>query len=147
MNTTFPEPKYYPSLAELQNNNDRVIRGNSRTIHFTNYREGYTILSLEESKDGHKSAYSTPVAVIDTLDEAIMDRILLRRNIAFRRMTNKATKKALIADLLCKDLNIDPRRMRPVPVYIDWRKDCRFTLSLPQERHDHYGTMIALASK
>lgn len=147
MNTTFPEPKYYPSLAELQNNNDRVIRGNSRTIHFTNYREGYTILSLEESKDGHKSAYSTPVAVIDTLDEAIMDRILLHRNIAFRRMTNKATKKALIGDLLCKDLNIDPRRIRPVPVYIDWRKDCRFTLSLPQERHDHYDTMIALASK
>jgi len=147
MNTTFSEPKLYPSLAELHANNDRVIRGNSRTIHFTDYREGYTILSLEESKDGHRSAYSTPVAVIDTLDEAIMDRILLRRNISFRRMTNRATKRAQIADLICKDLNIDPHRVRPVPVYIDWRKDCRFTLSLPQKRHDHYGTMIVLASK
>ena len=128
MNTTFPEAKLYSSLAKLSNNDDRVINGNARTIHFTDYREGYTILSLEESKDGHKSAYSTPIAVINTLDEAVMDRILLRRNIPFRRLTNKATKEALIADLLCKDLNIDPHRMRAVPIYIDWRKDCRFTL-------------------
>ncbi|UCG99800.1 MAG: hypothetical protein JSU78_05015, partial [Deltaproteobacteria bacterium] len=97
--------------------------------------------------DGHKSAYSTPIAVINTLDEAVMDRILLRRNIQFRRLTNKATKEALIVDLLCKDLNIDPHRMRAVPIYIDWGKDCRFTLSLPQERHNHYASMIALTLK
>lgn len=147
MNTTFPEAKLYPSLAELQNNNDRVIDGNSRTIHFTNYREGYTILSLEESKDGHKSAYSTPIAVINTLDEAIMDRILLQRNIPFPRLANKTTKNALVTGLLCRDLNIDPRRIRAAPVYIDWSEDCRFTFSLPQERHNHYYTMIALTSK
>jgi len=145
MNKTFPEPEFYPSLAKLHNNDDRLINGNARTIHFTNYREGYTILSLEESKDGHKSPYSSPIAVINTLDEAIMDRILSRRNIPFRRRTNKVTKDALIVDLLCKDLNIDPHRMRAVPIYIDWRKDCRFTLSLPQERHNHYANMIALS--
>jgi hypothetical protein len=147
MNIVFPEAKFYPSLTELYNKNDRIIRGHSRTVHFTDYRKGYTILSLEESKNGHKSAYSTPIAVINTLDEAIMDFILSRRNIPFRRYTNKATKSLLIAHLLCKDLNIEPHRIRPKPIYIDWRRDCHFTYSLPPKRQYHYGTMIAFTRK
>jgi hypothetical protein len=44
------------------------------------------------------------------------------------------TKKMLIADLLCKDLDIDSRRLRPGPIYIDWDKACFFTQSIPHER-------------
>ena len=138
LDTIFPDTRFYPSLGELHNTNDRIIKGNFRIINFTDYRKGYTILSLEESKGGYKSFYSTPVDTINTLDEAIMDRILLCRDIPFGRMTNKSAKKGLISNLFCTDLNIKPRRIRAVPVYIDWLNSCRFSFSFPEKRLDHY---------
>jgi hypothetical protein len=39
----------------------------------------------------------------------------------------------LIVDLLSKDIAIDSRRMRPMPIYIDWDNTCRFTQSVPKD--------------
>ena len=134
MNTKFSEPHFYPSVTEIRNNDNRVIKGHSRIVNLTNYRKGYTILSLEKSNNELKSNFTALISVLDTVDEGIMDRILLRRNIPFHRLTGKMTKKMLIADLLCKDLDIDARRLRPRPIYIDWDKTCCFTQSIPHER-------------
>jgi hypothetical protein len=62
-----------------------------------------------------------------------MDRILLRRNIPFHKLTDKRAKRMLLADLLSKDIAIDSRRMRPMPIYIDWDNTCRFTRSVPKD--------------
>lgn len=133
MNSKFPAPNFYPAVTEIRNNNDRIVRGHSRIVNLTNYRKGYTIISLEKSKNEYKSAYSTLISVFNTVDEGIMDRILLRRNIPFHKLTDKITKKMLLADLLSKDLDIDSRRMRPMPIYIDWDNTCRFTQSVPKD--------------
>ena len=58
---------------------------------------------------------------------------LLRRNIPFHKLTNKITKNMHIVNLLSKDLAIDSRRLRPMPIYIDWDNTCRFTQSVPED--------------
>lgn len=133
MNSKFPAPIFYPAVTEIRNNNDRIVQGHTRIVNLTNYRKGYTIISLEESKNQYKSAYSTLIPVLNTVDEGIMDRILRQRNIPFHKMTDKITKNMLIVDLLSKDLAIDSRRMRPMPIYIDWDNNCRFTRSVPKD--------------
>jgi hypothetical protein len=133
MNSKFPAPIFYPAVTEIRNNNDRIVQGHTRIVNLTNYRKGYTIISLEESKNQYKSAYSTLISVLNTVDEGIMDRILRRRNIPFHKMTDKITKNMLIVNLLSKDLAIDSRRMRPMPIYIDWDNTCRFTQSVPKD--------------
>ena len=132
MNSKFPAPVFYPAVTEIRNNTDLIVQGHSRIVNLTNYRKGYTIISLEKSKNQYKSAYSTLISVLNTVDEGIMDRILLRRNISFHNLTDKITKNMLIVNLLSKDLAIDSRRMRPMPIYIDWDNTCRFTQSVPK---------------
>jgi hypothetical protein len=138
LNQTFPAPQFYPSVAEIIHNDERIIPGNHRVVNFTNYKQGYSIVSLEESKNGSKSAYSTLIKVLDTLDEGIMDRILATRGIPFSRLTSKYNKKVRLADLLCKDLQIDPRRFRPKAIYVDWQNGCRFTGTIPEDRLINY---------
>ncbi len=126
---TFPEPQFYPSLSEIGHLDQRIIPGNSRVVNLTNYKKGYTIISLEESRD--RQAYSTLIQVLGTLDEGIMDRILTTRQIPFTWRTGKYAKKRWLAELLCRDLQIDPHGLRPKPIYIDWHNGCRFTGIVP----------------
>ncbi len=137
-NQDFPEPKFYPSLTEICKKNDRVLPGNSKIINLTNYKKGYSIISLEASANGIAKSYSTLIQVLGTLDEGIMDRILELRDIPFTRLTGKYKKKLRLAELLCQDLQIDPRMLRPTPIYIDWQHDCRFTRTIPVDRLSTY---------
>jgi hypothetical protein len=43
-----------------------------------------------------------------------------------------------LAGLLCKDLQIDPRRLRPKAIYVDWQNGCRFSGSIPADRLINY---------
>ena len=67
-----------------------------------------------------------------------MDRILAAREIPFSRITGEYTKKLRLSELICRDLQIDPRGLRPKPIYIDWRNDCLFTRTIPQGRLSNY---------
>ena len=138
LNQTFPPPKFYPSLTDITHNDERIIAGEQRVVNFTNYKQGYSIISLEESQNSAKRAYSTLIQVLETIDEGIMDRILATRNIPLSRRTCKYSKKVGLADLLCKDLQIDPRRLRPKAIYIDWQNGCRFTGTIPADRLINY---------
>jgi hypothetical protein len=138
LNQTFPQPEFYPSLTEIIHNEDRIIAGDHRVVNFTNYKLGYSIVSLEESKNSAKGAYATLIQVLETLDEGIVDRILATRNIPFSKRTCRYNKKVRLAGLLCKDLQISPRRLRPKAIYIDWQNGCRFTGSIPADRLINY---------
>lgn len=67
-----------------------------------------------------------------------MDRILTAREISFSRITGEYTKKLRLSELICRDLKIDPRVLRPKPIYIDWRNDCQFTRTIPRDRLSDY---------
>ncbi len=138
LNQTFPEPQFYPSLAEIASREQRIIPGNSRLVNLTNYKKGYSIISLEKPGTHQKPAYTTLIQVLETLDEGIMDHILTIREVSFSRRTARYSKKLWLADLLCRDLQTEPRLLRPRPVYIDWHNNCRFTLTIPQERLSSY---------
>ena len=68
--------------------------GNSRVVNLTDYKEGYTIFSLEESKS--RPAYSTLIQVLGTLDEGIMDQILTARRIPFTRLKGQYVKYCVL---------------------------------------------------
>jgi len=138
LNQVLPEPKFYPPISEICQNDARVIAGKSRLVNFTNYKQGYTIFSLEESANGVANSYSNLIQVLGTLDEGIMDRILTAREISFSRITGNYTKKLRLSELICRDLKIDHRVLRPKPIYIDWRNDCQFTRIIPRDRLNDY---------
>lgn len=139
LNTAFSEPKLYPALDELRRLPPLVVAGlRQSAVNVTNYRRGYTILSLELPPDGRKGAYSTPIGVVATLDEGIMDRILAARTVPFGIHTAKGIKALRIAGLLSGDIGRSPRRIRPMPIYIDWRGPCRFTLAIPSPELSFY---------
>jgi len=138
LNRIFPEPKFYPSLAEISMQAERIIPGNARIINFTNYRHGYTIVSLDENRGPASRSYATLIQVLGTVDEGIMDRILSIREIPFSRFTGKYKKKLHMAKLICRDLQIDARALRPIPIYVDWQNDCRFTATIPADRLSRY---------
>jgi hypothetical protein len=134
LDTQFPEPAFYPTLEELRNRDDMVAQGRVKIINHTDYRNGYSIISLDESVDGEPNDYSTIMDVLSTLDEGIIDRILTSRGFEFSQWTNPYTKSQNITNLIIQDLNTDPRRMRPSPIYIDWEGPSIFTKSIPPER-------------
>ncbi|MDJ0782614.1 MAG: putative glycoside hydrolase [Desulfosarcinaceae bacterium] len=138
-------PVFYPSLAEMRGHRDRVTAGRHTVVNYTNFREGYSVLSLEVSRSGYRSPYTTPTAMLATLDEGIMDHILRSRGIDFGRMTGRGTKAAHLARLFCADLNLDPRRLRPAPYLIDWENGCRFSAELGQARRQRYASVVAAA--
>jgi hypothetical protein len=133
------KPKYYPTMADLSSEKDRSIRGHSTVVNFTSFKAGYSILSLEASENGKRSSYFSPAAIVATLEESIMDHILEKRNIPIRSDAEPYTKRKLLSDLMCSDLEKDARRMRPEPIYIDWVQNCIFsTNGIPQPRLDVY---------
>ena len=138
LNQVFAEPQFYQSITEISQNAQRVVPGKSKVVNLTNYKQGYTIISLEKSNRGTGRSYSTLIQVLGTMDEGIMDRILTARKVPFSRLTGKSRKKWLLVDLLCGDLQIDPRAMRPGPIYIDWQNDCKFTPDIPRDRLSNY---------
>jgi hypothetical protein len=140
LDQTFPEPQFYPALTEIEHRDPRIIPGNSRVVNLTNYKQGYSIISLEASGNKNRPAYTTLIQVLETLDEGIMDQILKTRQVPFSRRTAKYAKKLRLTDLLCRDLNINPRLLRPRPIYIDWHKTCRFTRNIPPDRLSSYQT-------
>jgi len=137
--TSLTRPKFYPTVAELSTESDRSIHGNKVLVNYTNFRSGYSILSLEASKNGRRSRYSSPAAILSTLEEGIMDHILATRGVPFKADAEPYTKRKLLSDLLCNDLGKSPRRMRPQPIYIDWAQDCTFsTRGIPKTRLDTF---------
>jgi hypothetical protein len=138
--TPFLEPEFYPLLEDLRKQDDLVVPGRTRIINHTSYREGYSIISLDDSIEGEKNEFATIMGVLSTLDESIIDRILISRELAFSHWTSRYTKVKHITNLITKDLDADPCRMRPAPIYIDWEDECIFTRSIPLERLELYKT-------
>lgn len=134
----FPVPEFYPPIEDLKNREDLIMLGRTLTINHTCYREGYSILSLDDSVDGEKNEYATITDVVSTLDESIIDQILIIRNCPVNLWTSRRSKLMNITNLLIQDLDVDPQRMRPSPIYIDWESDCRFTRAVPQDRLELY---------
>jgi hypothetical protein len=134
----FPEPEFYPTLEELRDRDDLVAQGRAKIINHTNYSNGYSIISLDETIDGEPNEYATIIDVLSTLDESIIDRILTRRGFLISHWTNRYTKAQHITDLIIRDLDVDPRRMRPSPIYINWNSGNIFTKSIPTERFELY---------
>ena len=126
------------SVADLGERGERVMAGKSRIINLTDYKQGYTIISLERYRRGSGKSYATLNQVLATLEEGIMDRILKARQIPFTRFTPKSRKKSRLVALLCADLQMDPRAMRPEPIYIDWKNGCKFTPDIPRDRLNNY---------
>ena len=136
---TLPRPTFYPSVTDLVSERDQSTRGISAIVNYTNFKMGYSILSLEASENGKRSRYSSPDAILGTLEEGIMDLILTKRAIPFNPDAEPYTKRRLLSDLLCSDLGKDARRMRPGPIYIDWAQDCLFSAKgIPPARLDRY---------
>jgi hypothetical protein len=132
-------PTFYPSASDLVSQKDRSTRGISAIVNYTSFMKGYSILSLEASKKDKRSRYSSPDAIVATLEEGIMDRILTKRSIPFNPDAEPYTKRRLLSNLLCSDLRKDARRMRPGPIHIDWAQDCTFsTEAIPPARLDRY---------
>jgi hypothetical protein len=136
--STFPEPEFYPPLEDLKDSDDLILQGKTRTINHTCYREGYSILSLDDSITDKRHKYKTISGVVSTLDEAIIDRILAARELDFNLWTSRRKKIMHITNLIIQDLEIDPQRMSPSPIYIEWDSDCIFTKSIPQDRLELY---------
>jgi hypothetical protein len=136
--TSYPRPEFYPPLENLKNRDDLVLQGQSKIINHTRFREGYSILSLDDSVVDERYKYTTISGVIATLDEGIIDQILTKRNCPFGLWTNRGTKVMRLTNLVIQDLDIDPHRMSPSPIYIVWDGDCIFTKSIPQERLERY---------
>ncbi len=138
LGTPFPEPQFYPPLEDLKNRDNLILLGQTKIINHTCYYEGYSILSLDNSVGGEKHKFSTISGVISTLDEGIIDQILTARKLDFNLWTSRRTKIMHITNLIIQDLDIDPQRMRPSPIYIEWGSDCVFTKSIPQDRLELY---------
>lgn len=138
METSFPEPVFYPRLEDLKKSDDLVMPGRTKIINNTSYKGGYSILSLDDPVDGKKNKYTTISGVASTLDESIVDKILTLRKFTLSLWTSRRTKIMYITNLLIQDLEIDPHRMSPVPIHIDWDGECFFSHSIPPDRLELY---------
>jgi len=131
---SFPKPEFYPPLDEINDRNDLILHGQTKIINHTCYQEGYSILSLDDSRIDKKHKYATISGVVSSLDEGIIDRILTARNIIYNMWTSRRTKVMHLTNLIIRDLDLDPQHMSPFPIYIDWDGDCVFTRSIPSDR-------------
>lgn len=136
--TPFPKPQFYPPLEDLKNRDVLILPGQTKIINHTCYQEGYSILSLDDSIFDEKRKYTTISGVVSTLDEGIIDQILTARKLDFNLWTSRRTKILHITNLIIQDLDVDPQRMSPSPIYIEWGGDCVFTKSIPTDRLELY---------
>ncbi|UCE41425.1 MAG: hypothetical protein JSV17_00070 [Candidatus Aminicenantes bacterium] len=135
---SFPAPEFYPPLEDLKDKDDLIQLGQTIIINHTCYREGYSILSLDDSVIDGKQKSSTISGVASTLDESIIDRILTARDLDFNLWTSRRTKILQVTNLIIQDLQIDPKRLSPFPIYVDWGGDCAFTRSIPPDKLELY---------
>jgi len=138
LGTPFPKPQFYLPLEDLKDRDNLILPGQTKIINHTCYQKGYSILSLDDSIIGEKHKFSTISGVISTLDEGIIDQILTARKLNFNLWTSSRTKILHITNLVIQDLDIDPQRMSPYPIYLEWDGDCVFTKSIPQDRLELY---------
>ncbi len=131
MDTTFPAPVLYPSLESLRKKGVGIVHGDRTIVNLTDYTGGDSVLSLERPEPGAPPRFATPSAVVATMDEAILDRILSKRNIAYPRLATKISKVIRVATLISQDTGIDPRKMGEAPVHVNWDQGCVFTPSVP----------------
>ncbi|MBI9087855.1 MAG: hypothetical protein JEZ12_01405 [Desulfobacterium sp.] len=131
MDTTFPEPVLYPPIETLRKKGVGIVHGAMGIVNLTDYTGGDSVLSLERPKPGVPPRFATASGVVSTMDEAILDRILFKRNIAYPRLATKTRKVLLVATLLFEDTGIDPRKMGEAPVHVNWDQDCVFTRRVP----------------
>lgn len=125
-NKTYSVPKYYPTLADLAGIGRSELRGVTHVVNVTDYVNGSTVLSLDKSSAEHKSAYTTPRQLVETVDEAILDVILHARGIESSWKVSRSSKVDKVVEFLLKDLGISARTMRIEPIRIAWKGDCRF---------------------
>jgi hypothetical protein len=146
----FPEPKFYPTLEELRHRDDMVTKGRAKIINHTDYRNGYSIISLDKSVEGEPNEYATLIDVLSTMDESIIDQILKSRGYDVTHWTNRYTKAQHITNLITQDINSDPRCMRPSPIYVDWEGTSIFTKLIPPNRlklyRDHEADLKSILS-
>ena len=126
-----PPPLFYQPLNELRKREPRIVKGDKIVVNYTNYQTGISVLSLERTSKNSKNHYSTPVSVVYSMDEAILDLILIKNRIQYGRKTDKYVKSLLVAELLCRHIGRSPNRIKPQPVYIDWSGNSVFSLTLP----------------
>jgi len=136
--TKFPPPVFYPELDSLRTRDDLIFSGRNRVINHTSYRKGYSILSLDTTVPGKTNDFASILQVVSTLDESITDRILDVRDLAYNTLTGSYAKAIFLAELIQQDLAVDPRRMQPFPIYVDWEGDCIFSRSIPPPRLESY---------
>jgi len=84
------------------------LPGQTKIINHTCYRQGYSILSLDNSVADEKHKYTTISGVVSSLDESIIDRILTKRSCPFTLWTSRRAKLMRITNLIIQDLGIDP---------------------------------------
>jgi hypothetical protein len=129
-----PKPVFYPDLNELKSLKEKIIYANKIIVNYTNYEKGFTILSLEKSDGkGEPSRYLTPVSVIQTMDEAIIDLLLQKNHATYNTESGKYPKCLTLAEILCRQLNTSPRKFRQQPVYVDWGGAGTFSFELPDD--------------
>jgi hypothetical protein len=131
MGTTFPAPVLYPSLEALRKKGVGIVHGDRSIVNLTDYTGGDSVLSLERPEPEAPPRFATASAVVATMDEAILDRILSTRNIAYPRLATKISKVILVATLISQDTGIDPRKMGEAPVHVNWDQACVFTRRVP----------------
>lgn len=128
-----PHPRFYPSVAELKHRKDKIVKGHTTRVNYTNYRKGYSVLSLEKPFGNLTRNYSTPTLAVHSLDEAILDLLLKKNNLPLNRRSGKYSKSIRIAGLLCRQINKNPREIKPQPIYVDWGGNGGFSLAVPPE--------------
>ncbi|MCP4116253.1 MAG: hypothetical protein GY737_12775 [Desulfobacteraceae bacterium] len=147
MDTTFPEPVFYPALGALREKGVNLVHGSRSIVNLTDYMGGDTVLSLERPEPGSPARFASSSGVVATMDEAILDRILSMRKIAYPKLATKARKVMLVAGLLSEDTGIDPRRMDESPVHVNWNQGCVFSLRVPPALRKLLGARHHLSRK
>jgi hypothetical protein len=138
--TKFPMPVFYDSLEKLRVKPPRVVRAGKQVVNYTDFRAGYTILNLAPRGNDDGPNYNDPLNVIQSLDEAVLDRILTQRGKAPGLFTLPDAKARDALALFLKDLKANPRRLNAKPVYVDWSAEaCRFTYDVPAAPKREYG--------
>ena len=128
-----PARTLHADLEALTTREPLVVRGVEQVVNYTDYQRGCSMLRLEAPKEGTASPYGTLGAVVGTLDDAVAERIVEQRGKTPSENKTAWNRTEALVKLVCADLNVAATRMRPCPVYVDWRNDCRFTAQPPDK--------------
>jgi len=122
----FSEYSFYPGIEELKKRGEKTVKGEKRVVNYTDYKNGITLISLESSSKDYKSPYSYPAAVIKTIDEAILDKILEARGETPGKYSGLYYKALKTAGYMAEETGKDLNKMRPGFITIEWGNNGRF---------------------